>query len=1159
MAALSHYIGTAISALRADPAAAAATVGGTATAYAGFTAMDYNKDNFMIDQENRFGRFTAARANMMAQVGQYRMDIRGLANVTIAKCHCFLDTAQLFMCVSAALTCAGRVGMHGAAPPGWLMALYTGNIFTGAMYLIVCMWLGFHAGLRAQCGMVSLLTRKVRLPIPSLSQINQSRQFGSGYERQRWWDILRFPWVPHPFDPPEIPENSSEEEEGGSKDKKGSPKKAKRSKAHEGRGGDYAASEVFASTGRTSVPSWIRDEQVVDKANASVPHHVPQFKGDVQLHNSSDPHDAPDHFKLFMEAQKEWFPYEVYHRIALLFGVCCFFHAVCYYCVITAMSELRAFWIGWAIPGLFMAAQYWIMQLDIFKSHGQQFLRGFEWFGHIAPYFATAACTCEFRFQYSKAQVALAWTFAMAALGSHLLFACRFFDLMTPDTMSKEMEEEDGKSWWPKKWVVPLAFANTSWLLTPPKKLKKGQHDLLHEALNLERQNGGICKVRRRRGKDPATVKKRTKRATPQNPRVLMNQVRDLDDRFRSVWQEVVGKDQTHLNELYGRWHQAKEEATTLLGHTGGFESGSGGSGTDTTGGSSDGYAGYAAANKGGEMRHAQYADKITEVADDLHHIEDSLAQLEQKHAASDEPKPAEIGMSTGVNLEQGGTTTRGLPTTPYWIMRSAVTAHIFCWAFIMVCTGVEIVLGTESLSQPPGEPPWIRNMKMRVYTPEKEYLHLSKDPLPSWYRLFVAASIPDADTYHHASASGGSSASHGSAASTSGSSPSSAGADASHASAAGTDTASHGSAADAGSASAGEGSAHDSAGSAHAGGRRLTGGKAEAFSELLSTLPALDWLAEKYLQDDTRPDWQTTMQVPSGVAGMPTTMEEEIHQGMGTTSVPGNGFMATSLRALPVEWPALFEPRHLACQTRATGTSIAALTSRGFGALLHIKNNSDVLEIKVKAEQFALAGIGALGPLVGTSWGTSGLHLVTKAGRLVHCPGHAPTDGAWHCTPDTGAPVPMSPGATLRAGTVTAHPTTGRTLALLFEDTPKTVVLYKEDATRQAWLPAGEMHLPPGSSHGTLSMTKDELMVVLEDGAVHHRPLHERASPSFIPAPASSVAREWHSACPASPTGEGVVRLALRQSGPHAATAWVPELVVTAKLGASPTPLLEV
>merc|ERR1719272_979387 len=100
MASLSAYIHEGLKMLYADPKAAAAAVTGGATVYAGGTALSYNKENFQIDEENRFTRFASARANMIAQVGQYRFDIRGLTNVTVTKAHVFIDTCQLFMCTS---------------------------------------------------------------------------------------------------------------------------------------------------------------------------------------------------------------------------------------------------------------------------------------------------------------------------------------------------------------------------------------------------------------------------------------------------------------------------------------------------------------------------------------------------------------------------------------------------------------------------------------------------------------------------------------------------------------------------------------------------------------------------------------------------------------------------------------------------------------------------------------------------------------------------------------------------------------------------------------------------------------------------------------------------------------------------------------------------
>ena len=107
------------------PAAAAAA----GTAYTGKWLFDYNRENFQYDVPQRFGRYMTSRGMLNTQVGQYRQDVHGIAELTSSK----MDTVQammtLVLCVCAALSDAGRIGMHGCAPPQWLCALYSGRSF----------------------------------------------------------------------------------------------------------------------------------------------------------------------------------------------------------------------------------------------------------------------------------------------------------------------------------------------------------------------------------------------------------------------------------------------------------------------------------------------------------------------------------------------------------------------------------------------------------------------------------------------------------------------------------------------------------------------------------------------------------------------------------------------------------------------------------------------------------------------------------------------------------------------------------------------------------------------------------------------------------------------------------------------------------------------
>lgn len=1084
--------------------AAAAGVGAL-----GFTGFEYNKANWMADNALRFKRFTAVRGYMNTQVSQYRADIRGLTGAVLKKVNVILDTACLFMCTSAALSCAGRIGMHGAAPPGWLCALYSGHIFLGIMYLTTCIWLGFHALNRAQCGMVSLLTRKVRLPIPSLEQIDTARVFFSSYEKQPWRDIFRVPYFGrHPEWAPEFPNSSSDEEDQGKKTKEGK-EDADVEKRNYGAGQD-CSTEGFGSTRFTTVPTWIRDEQVMDKATWAVPSANDDNK-------KADPHDAPAHFKQYMRAQKQWFHYEVYHRISLLYGVTQFIYAICYYCIATALSELRGFWIAWSIPMVFLAAQALLLRLDIFRPRGSQVCYHLEWLGHAAPYFAVTAGTIEYRLWYSRAAVLVTWGFVLLCFFCHMMFALRFLDLAEPSSSEKEMPETDAKQWWPVGWKVPMAFANNLFIITPPKKLKKGQHDLLHEAVTLKSAHGGVKSARRRRHKEKTSSGKySSRRATANDKEELKRQVRHIEGRIKHIHPQVVGaQDQVHLKKLRDEFEATKHQVLHIVG--GSLSDSSGGSGSES----------YSKKTQSGYVN----PDMIDEASASLNSIAENLDELEKYHQVN----RVETSTSGPVDPEHD------MPSTPLWIIRSVVGTHIFVWFFMLLATVAEITLGSEAILSWPGEPPWIRNQKMRPYQPGN-HIHKSSDPLPDWYRLFSAATISPVSTDAH-------------------------GVDVPHEDGLKPkwihqvpgESTSHGDEAG-GHSSAGHASAPAPAHAAEHGGhhRRLDEGVArQAMDDLVKVLPSLDWIATAVDEVSSGKEHQPVQWPLPTQPGLPTEMVAD-SSGMHphtATSVPAEGFMAPSLKSLPVSWPAFFEPQHLACQPRATGAAIAALTSRGFGATLQLQNSShEDAQSPISAHAFALEGVE--GALAGASWTASGLHLVTKAGVLVHCPGHKPTEsGTWPCKAAVGAALAVPRGSWLLAAAV-AEPKLGeRLVALLFDNLPTTVVLFKDEGNSHGWQAAGEVHLPPwharsavpGGGQVHLAFAGDSILVTTGDGAVHHRPLHKGGKQVHTVAPLSPALREWRATCMLSPeTAGSLVRLALRQTSASASAPWRPELVLS-------------
>mmetsp|Transcript_120812 Transcript_120812/g.385712 ORF Transcript_120812/g.385712 Transcript_120812/m.385712 type:complete len:866 (+) Transcript_120812:1-2598(+) len=335
------------------------------------------------------------------------------------------------------------------------------------------LWLAMHASQRAQCAATSLLTRKVRLPIPSMGQLDNARVIASSFEKQPARDMFRVPFMRHPESTPDMP--TAEDPAG--KSKSGSKQKH-----------IHDPQKEFGTTHRDTIPSWLRDEVIVDKGDGFT------GEGGEPLH---DPHEAPDHFKLLMKAQESWRDYDVYARICMLYGVVSYLYAVCYYAVGTAMVELRGFWVMWSIPMIFMGAQCLIMRLDILRT-GSHRLPNLQFLGHMAPYIAVSALTLEYRYYYSEAQQAVAWGLALLAIFAHFAMALRMLDLAWPGDAQPDMPEEPGRQWWPGSWRVPGAFTKHLWFLTPPKKLEEGQHCVLHEMEDMARHGGGIAY---RRGK----------------------------------------------------------------------------------------------------------------------------------------------------------------------------------------------------------------------------------------------------------------------------------------------------------------------------------------------------------------------------------------------------------------------------------------------------------------------------------------------------------------------------------------------------------------------------------------------------------------------------------------------------------------------------------
>merc|ERR1719379_2634162 len=121
-----------------------------------------------------------------------------------------------------------------------------------------------------------------------MEQLDNARSFGSTFEKQEWRDIFRIPYMRHP-EKVRLGDRAQDSEGGA-----GEVEEATKARG-------------FGSTSRTSVPSWIRDEQAVDKGRGS------------SIARADDPgheqlHEHPEHFAQVLHAQEEWYQFEIYAR-----------------------------------------------------------------------------------------------------------------------------------------------------------------------------------------------------------------------------------------------------------------------------------------------------------------------------------------------------------------------------------------------------------------------------------------------------------------------------------------------------------------------------------------------------------------------------------------------------------------------------------------------------------------------------------------------------------------------------------------------------------------------------------------------------------------------------------------------------------------------------
>eukprot|EP00933_Yihiella_yeosuensis_P065678 TRINITY_DN6962_c0_g2_i1.p1 TRINITY_DN6962_c0_g2~~TRINITY_DN6962_c0_g2_i1.p1 ORF type:complete len:803 (+),score=197.65 TRINITY_DN6962_c0_g2_i1:245-2653(+) len=415
--------------------------GAAASAAAGATAQGafgYNRGNYMFDAGLRFARFTAGYGFMQDQTAQYREDIRDLTALSCAKMDTYHGVGVIFFVLNFQLIMAGRLGVHGPSPPGWLLAIYWTNVSCALMYLCTYTWLAMHASARAQAAGANLLTRSVRVPIPTPAQLDRARRTGNSYEKQRVTDVFRVPFVvPAPKET--IPEEAAMEE-----------------------GKPITSKPVPGSKRR--MPKWYQDEQKELMAGEG----GPVAEG-----------GTPAHFELYRGVQQEWVTHDCYARLGLMFFLDCWFASIPLYSQCHCFGELRVLWPAWSVSFIFCIAHFCMLKCDIVGCPKGKFMNfPTENLRPFTPMLCVLGLSLDYSIaKYNSGIVAFIYFISWICYIIQFAHTIRLYDLCSPRQQS-QMPEAAGQPWYPAEWSLPQVFAGVTYIVAPPSELEPGEHCL---------------------------------------------------------------------------------------------------------------------------------------------------------------------------------------------------------------------------------------------------------------------------------------------------------------------------------------------------------------------------------------------------------------------------------------------------------------------------------------------------------------------------------------------------------------------------------------------------------------------------------------------------------------------------------------------------------
>mmetsp|Transcript_41050 Transcript_41050/g.88568 ORF Transcript_41050/g.88568 Transcript_41050/m.88568 type:complete len:1230 (+) Transcript_41050:94-3783(+) len=152
---------------------------------------DYNRSSYKFDQHQKLEREVLRLEMQLRRFELFREDIRDLVKLTVDRMDIYHLVGALFLQFCIVILTKGRI--QAAAPP-FLLSLFLLTAACAFIYLLLAVWMSVHASIASHSFGVKLLTRFIRLPIPSVKQIDALNFKLKDFEKQGVGDILRMPF-----------------------------------------------------------------------------------------------------------------------------------------------------------------------------------------------------------------------------------------------------------------------------------------------------------------------------------------------------------------------------------------------------------------------------------------------------------------------------------------------------------------------------------------------------------------------------------------------------------------------------------------------------------------------------------------------------------------------------------------------------------------------------------------------------------------------------------------------------------------------------------------------------------------------------------------------------------------------------------------------------